>query len=181
MDSLHTWDREIRVRLWGAVLPGDVDVVDSVVRDINRIAGRRIMSRVGGTSNLDVLIGGQDIFDEHAYPEFRRARGFFHVHWQNNAHIDRGRVLVRAEVKGAVRSHIIREEITQALGLFDDSWKYRNSIFYQGPSAVTSYSPLDETIIWLHMQHATWAGVSKSTMRKQLRKRFGIPADSLPN
>jgi len=43
--------------------------------------------------------------------------------------------------------HLIREEITQCMGLFNDSWKYPNSIFYQGESKTTRYSKLDEEII----------------------------------
>lgn len=43
--------------------------------------------------------------------------------------------------------HFIREEITQGLGLINDSWKYPESIFYQGYSKVIQYSELDKSII----------------------------------
>ena len=42
---------------------------------------------------------------------------------------------------------ILREEITQSLGLCNDSWKYPNSIFYQGSSTNTEFSDLDKEII----------------------------------
>jgi hypothetical protein len=42
---------------------------------------------------------------------------------------------------------ILREEITQSLGLCNDSWKYKNSVFYQGWGTVTEYSDLDKEII----------------------------------
>lgn len=44
---------------------------------------------------------------------------------------------------------MIREELTQSLGLFQDSWRYPDSIFYQGWSDITAYSDLDRTTIGL--------------------------------
>jgi hypothetical protein len=43
--------------------------------------------------------------------------------------------------------HFIREEITQGLGLINDSWKYPESIFYQGDSKTIKFSELDKEII----------------------------------
>jgi hypothetical protein len=43
--------------------------------------------------------------------------------------------------------HFIREEITQGLGLINDSWKYPESIFYQDYSKTISFSELDKEII----------------------------------
>ena len=45
------------------------------------------------------------------------------------------------------QKHLLREELTQSLGLFNDSWKYPESIFYQGWSTVTEYSDMDKRLI----------------------------------
>jgi hypothetical protein len=45
---------------------------------------------------------------------------------------------------------LLREELTQSLGLGNDSNKYPDSIFYQDWSTVTSYSKLDIEIIKQH-------------------------------
>jgi hypothetical protein len=45
------------------------------------------------------------------------------------------------------KKHLLREELTQSLGLFNDSWEYPESIFYQGWSDVTEYSNIDKEII----------------------------------
>ena len=47
------------------------------------------------------------------------------------------------------RSHLIREEITQSLGLFRDSWRYPDSIFYQGWTATGEYASIDGPTIRL--------------------------------
>jgi hypothetical protein len=43
--------------------------------------------------------------------------------------------------------HIVREELTQSLGLFNDTWDYEDSIFYEGWTTTQKYSDLDIEII----------------------------------
>jgi hypothetical protein len=45
------------------------------------------------------------------------------------------------------RSHLIREELTQGLGLLNDSWDREDSIFYQGWTDITRYAPIDRSVI----------------------------------
>ena len=48
------------------------------------------------------------------------------------------------------QKHLLREELTQALGFPNDSYKYEDSIFQQRWTEVTEYSILDKEIIRLH-------------------------------
>jgi hypothetical protein len=43
--------------------------------------------------------------------------------------------------------HVLREEVTQALGLIHDSMTYPESIFYDGQCNVTEYAPIDRVLI----------------------------------
>ena len=52
----------------------------------------------------------------------------------------------------AGRRHLLREEITQALGLMQDSPCHTNSIFFGKPSLVQNYSGLDIALIYLLYQ-----------------------------
>lgn len=66
-----------------------------------------------------------------------------------------GQTIVKSEVYVNIyksltlneKKHLLREEITQSLGLFNDSWLYPNSIFYQGWTDVVEFSELDKKII----------------------------------
>jgi hypothetical protein len=49
-----------------------------------------------------------------------------------------------------LKKHLVREELTQSLGLLNDSMKYPESIFYQGFSYPTEFSKLDIEIIKMH-------------------------------
>jgi hypothetical protein len=45
------------------------------------------------------------------------------------------------------QKHLLREELTQSLGLFNDSYKYPESIYYQGWTTTTEYAPIDIELI----------------------------------
>ncbi len=49
-----------------------------------------------------------------------------------------------------MKKHILREELTQSIGLLNDSMKYPNSIFYQGWEFPTEFTELDKQIIRMH-------------------------------
>lgn len=45
------------------------------------------------------------------------------------------------------QKHLLREELTQSLGLFNDSYKFVESIFYAGWTTTTEYTALDRELI----------------------------------
>lgn len=45
------------------------------------------------------------------------------------------------------QKHLLREELTQSLGLVNDSQKYPESIFYQEWTSTTEYAPIDVVLI----------------------------------
>jgi hypothetical protein len=45
------------------------------------------------------------------------------------------------------QKHLLREELTQSLGLKNDSYDYPKSIFYQGWTTTTEYAPIDRELI----------------------------------
>jgi len=61
-----------------------------------------------------------------------------------------GEMFVDMERTGEDRdaqNHLLREELTQSLWLCNDSWKYPESIFYQGWTTTTEYSEMDKKLI----------------------------------
>jgi hypothetical protein len=49
--------------------------------------------------------------------------------------------------KLAGQKHLLREELTQSLGLFNDSYRYDNSIFQQSWTTTTEYTSMDVKMI----------------------------------
>lgn len=60
------------------------------------------------------------------------------------------------------RSSVIMEELIQSLGLFNDSWKYSDSIFYQGSKEVDSPKDIDWILTDLLYHPAIRFGASRS-------------------
>ena len=80
--------------------------------------------------------------------------------------IKQGRVLIAADVTTqAERTHLIRKELTQSLGLFKDSWEHSDSIFYKGWTTTDKYWPLDEATIRLLYQPQLEPGMNLSQVR----------------
>ncbi len=74
--------------------------------------------------------------------------GFFCVHWNGAGACTRATILIASDVTSqAERLHAIREEITQSLGLMQDSYTYPDSIFYQRWTPGTEFAPIDRTVI----------------------------------
>ena len=86
-----------------------------------------------------------------------------------------GNLFIDAELRSQEhQKHLIREELTQSLGLGNDIEFYPNSIFYQQPSRVTEYSLNDKEIIRLLYHPNMIAGLSEQTVRSVLADILGI-------
>ena len=71
---------------------------------------------------------------------------------EGDNHIINSKVFIDTERNDSLvrLKHLLREELTQALGFPNDSYKYSNSIFQQKWTEVTEYSKIDKEIIKLH-------------------------------
>jgi hypothetical protein len=79
------------------------------------------------------------------------------------------------------RSHLIREELTQSLGLMRDSYKHPNSMFYQPWTDVTEFSDLDRALIQLLYSADLRAGMTRTEVatvlnRYQAQGKLPLPA-----
>ena len=71
-------------------------------------------------------------------------------------------VIIPNDLPQKAMPHVLLEEITQALGLGSDSYKYLNSIFYEGESYVDRLSDLDKQVIRLHYTPNIKEGLTKT-------------------
>jgi len=74
--------------------------------------------------------------------------GFFWGWWDESGALYKGRILIAKEgINQKERSHLIREELTQSLGIMNDSYEYRDSIFYQEWTDTESFAEIDRAVI----------------------------------
>jgi len=74
--------------------------------------------------------------------------GFFWAWWDDSGALYRARILIATDgITQEERSHLIREELTQSLGMMNDSYEYKDSIFYQEWTDTGSYTEIDRAVI----------------------------------
>jgi hypothetical protein len=67
------------------------------------------------------------------------------------------------------RRHLLREELTQSLGLMNDTNDYPDSIFYQAWTITTQYSEIDKKIIRLLYHQDIKAGMNRLQVEELIK------------
>ena len=74
----------------------------------------------------------------------------YHVYWNKHSEIVKGHIFIKTkDISPQEQRHVLREELTQVLGLGKDSDLYEDSIFRLSYSTVTEYAPIDRDLIRL--------------------------------
>ncbi len=166
---LHKWTEDVNLRIYGSPTPADVAALTQVVSELNQLISGIELTLNDGPADLEVHFAPESQF-ESIEPHYIPVNyGFFRVWWDHEGAIYQGRILVASEgITQQERSHLIREEVTQSLGLFRDSWNYPDSIFYQGWTATGEYASIDGPTIRLLYQPQLLPGMTKLEVRKLL-------------
>ncbi|MEC7069111.1 MAG: DUF2927 domain-containing protein [Bacteroidota bacterium] len=76
--------------------------------------------------------------------------GLFNIYWSSDNVLNYGHMYVDTQrANPQEQMHLLREELTQSLGLGKDSEKYPNSIFQSSWTQTTEYLPIDRELIRL--------------------------------
>ena len=101
--------------------------------------------------------------------------GLFHINKNSNFEIISGHMFVNIDITNSERKkHILREELTQSLGLPNDVLFNRNSIFYYDISSLTSYNGIDIEIIRLLYHPNMRSGLNRDMAEFSCRNILGI-------
>ena len=145
--EIHKWAFNPKISVHGDPNPADLATLNKVVTELNEIIGSINIEIVEAGGNVDLHFAPERQFAAIEPSFVPGSTGFCWMWWEGGGTITNGRVLVSTDVHQPLRNHIIREEVTQMLGLMNDSFSYPDSIFYQLPSMAQSYSVLDEHLI----------------------------------
>jgi len=146
--GIKKWTTDVRIAVHGDPSAEDLATLDDVIGDLNALIGPIEVSIVRSKANADLYFAPESEFGSIA-PEYIPVNmGFFWTWWDGDGTITRTRILVSTtDITQTERDHIIREEVTQSLGLMNDAYTYEDSIFYQGWTSPTQYSSIDEDLI----------------------------------
>ena len=150
---------DIRIYVVGDKVDYMMDELDKIVGELNEIIQPIDLKIVNEKSkaNLTIYLTGSDEYVE-VEPIAKKYVGSnwgLFVIKPNNSFIESVTVFVNMEecfqIQG--QKHLLREELTQALGLRNDSYDYPESIFYSNWSETTEYTELDRSLIDMLYNH----------------------------
>lgn len=167
---IKKWTDDIRIKVNGKPTAEDLQTLNNIVTDLNEIITGIKIKLVDKNGNLTITFSPESDFtsiDAHYVPT---NYGFFWALWHDdNFVIYEANILVSsADITQKERSHLLREELTQSLGLMNDSNKYKDSIFYQEWTDITAFSEIDRAVIKLLYQNKIKPGLSKKQVLEVL-------------
>jgi hypothetical protein len=180
---VRRWRDRPRVRVNGSPTAQDRVILEGVMSEINALAPVA-MVLTDSVPSVELHFAHPSTFADLLPSYVPGNVGFFSVWWDESQYIYRAVVLVSTELDQNARDHIIREEITQILGLMRDSFRYPESIFYQSWSLVSRYAAVDEDLIEMLYRAELPVGTPPDEAVRVLRKLTRVapsaPAALLP-
>jgi hypothetical protein len=149
-------NNDMRIFVGGTPTPALGSELTKVISEINTLATDGFKAEIvadSAISNFYVYFGNGDDYAE-IFPSQKQYvdnnLGLFSVFWNGNNNITGGYMYVDVfRPSTTAQRHLLREELTQSLGLARDSPKYQDSIFQQSWTTTTSYAKIDKELIRL--------------------------------
>lgn len=170
---VRKWTDDLTVRVEGNPGPADLTELDRVVDELNQLAsGVRIRLTTGAkSSNVAIHFGPEATFREILPQYVPLNYGFLWFWFNGRAEITSAVILIdnTDAISQTIRNHLIREELTQTLGLANDSPRFPGSIFHaQHLPAPTEYAAVDRKVIEIHGLSEIRPGMTEADVREIL-------------
>ncbi len=159
---VRKWAGDLLIEIDGSPTPEDLITIEAVMSDLRSVMPGRRVSVVSEGANLKVHFAPESEFSL-IDPNYQPTNfGFFWVWWGTDQRLVRSQILISSTgITQDARSHLVREEITQSLGLMNDSWRFPESIYYQGWTSTTEYTALDFIILEMLYRDEIHAGMTE--------------------
>ncbi|MDX1618398.1 MAG: DUF2927 domain-containing protein, partial [Balneolaceae bacterium] len=168
-NRVRKWDGDIAIYLPVTAYPELNKELDRIIDELNNLSEKITLDRVDSRSesNFIVFFGNSDTYvsdyEPNAAGRTEANYGLFWTHWDGRYRINEGSLYVdmfRVEDPER-RKHLLREELTQAPGLMNDTDRYPESIFYGSWTCTTSYSEMDRQVIKFFLSSGDKAGMGR--------------------
>ncbi|SMO61612.1 DUF2927 domain-containing protein [Gracilimonas mengyeensis] len=173
------WDEDMVIYVGGEKKDYLMTELEDVILELNEMLaadGVEIRTTADSSrSNFYLFLGSGQEFEDRFEPargQTANNYGLFWVYWNSRNELNRGAMYVDLYRPEQVNQlHLLREELTQSLGLAKDSPKYQNSIFQSSYSgSVTEYSDLDKALISLLYHPEMDTGLNASEVEPVLER-----------
>lgn len=168
--KIRKWNQDIFIEVKGQPTQADIQTLRQVVDELSALTKLNIKFTEKEKTNIEIYFVPKSEFKRIEWRYKLGNAGFFWAWWNPfTSNIYRARILISTtHLTQQARNHLIYEELTQSLGLMNDSNQYADSIFYQPWSLVTGFSDMDKAIIQLLYRHSIRAGMNQIKVIKAL-------------
>lgn len=141
-----------------------------MIAEINSLVESVQVTRASWRDNVQIYFVPESRFSWYESNYVPTNYGFFWTWWRDSGEIYRARLLISTDrITQTERSHLIREELTQALGLMNDSATHPESVFYQNWSSTNKYAPIDRALIKMLYRSEITSGMTGAQALDALR------------
>lgn len=165
-DVTRRWETDINLFLGGNISDDNLNEINRIKDEINELINTNVSFNIVNdsiNSNHYLYIGLPDDYNSIFPDNTVNQIGSFWIYWDSNNSFYNGRAFVDSRVSFMKQKHLIREELTQSLGLAKDSYTYPESIFYQDSSTtITEYAEIDKELIKLLYHPDMSTGLNES-------------------
>ena len=167
---IKKWTNDIHIKVIGEPTVADLQTINNIIGDFNELISGIKIKLVDKRENLTIIFSPESDFTSIDPNYVPTNYGFFWALWHDdNFVIYNASILISsADITQQERSHLIREELTQSLGLMNDSNKFKDSIFYQEWTDITEFSGIDRAVIKLLYLKNIKPGMSKEQVLEAL-------------
>ena len=150
--SLKKWNQDVKIYVVGDKRDYLMSELKDIVSELNGLISTINITIVSNESdaNLIVLFGSAQEYNEfesNSVGYTDQNQGLFIVYGREELTHATMYVDIERTSTNDGQKHLLREELTQSLGLCNDSYDYPESIFYQGWTETTEYTELDKELI----------------------------------
>ncbi len=171
VNAIRKWNtRNLKIRVHGEPTREDSNVLNRVITELSQLTGLSIEIVGKDTKpNINFYFVSPDRF-KAIEPNVRPGNDGY-AWTYGTKEIEKATILISSKTANQqFRSHLIREELTQALGLLKDSLKHKDSIFYGRWSTIQQFSELDKVLIQALYSPAIESGFSADQVKQIFSK-----------
>ena len=155
-DVTRKWRFNMKLFVGGEPAPDLINELNDIVSEINALSTDGFQIEIvddPSLSNFYAYFGTASDY-VNIYPDQAAAAeenwGLFKVNFNADDELINGHMFVDINRADAIeQKHLLREELTQSLGLARDSPRYSDSIFQSSWTTTTTYSKIDRDVIRL--------------------------------
>ena len=155
-EIVRKWARPVTISVLGSPSNALIEELDKIVNELNELMtdGTTVSIVPENTAgNINLFFGSAEEAkrrDQGASNLIDANKGLFFVGWDGSQNLSSADIYVNNDcIEEVFQRHLLREELTQSLGMAMDSRRYPESIFQSTWTSTTEFSEIDKEIIRL--------------------------------